>query len=135
MRIDDCTLINFSQIVDPRGKLSILENNAHIPFAIQRIFYIYDVPGDLQRGGHAHREQQQVLIAMSGSFDVVLNDGFNQKEITLNHPNQGLYIHPLVWDELKNFSSDAVCLVLASGVYDEEDYIREQKQFLELVRG
>jgi mannose-6-phosphate isomerase-like protein (cupin superfamily) len=122
-------LLSLPKIEDHRGNLSVIENDT-IPFAIKRVYYLYDVPSGAERGGHAHKEQQEVLIALSGSFDVVLNDGKNEKTVTLNKPNQGLLIGIGIWRELKNFSSGSVCLVIASDVFDEDDYIREFDEFL-----
>ena len=112
-----------------RGNLSVIEKNV-IPFKIERVYYLYDVPSDAYRGGHSHKECVELLIPVSGSFDVILKDGDNTKTVTLNKPNKGLLIVPGVWRELENFSSGAVCLVLASDVYKEEDYIRDFDLFL-----
>lgn len=125
----DYQLITLPKIEDPRGNLSVIENDV-IPFEIKRVYYLYDVPSGAERGGHAHKEQLEFLIALSGSFDVVLNDGNEQINITLNRPNVGLLIPTGVWRELQNFSSGSVCLVLASAVFEEEDYIRDFKQFV-----
>jgi dTDP-4-dehydrorhamnose 3,5-epimerase-like enzyme len=122
-------LLSLPKIEDHRGNLSVIENDT-IPFAIKRVYYLYDVPSGAERGGHAHKEQQEVLIALSGSFDVVLNDGKIEKTVTLNKPNQGLLIGTGIWRELKNFSSGSVCLVIASDVFNEDDYIREFDEFL-----
>src|SRR5437867_1607875 len=121
MAIEQCRLIEFPKIHDPRGNLTFVEGGRHVPFAIARVFYLYDVPGGSTRGGHAHREMQQVLIAMSGSFDVLLNDGRVQQRFSLNRSYLGLYVPPMIWREMENFSSAAVCLVLASTLYDESD--------------
>ena len=122
-------LVTLPKIKDPRGNLSILEKDI-LPFEFKRVYYLYDVPSGAERGGHSHKNLQQFLIAISGSFDVHLNDGFTQKTITLNKPNEGLLIHPGIWRELKNFSAGAVCLVIASNVFEEEDYIRDFKTFV-----
>ncbi|MEL6811478.1 MAG: FdtA/QdtA family cupin domain-containing protein [Bacteroidota bacterium] len=129
--IDDVQIIDIPKIVaeDGRGNLSVVEKDL-IPYEIKRVYYLYDVPSDSMRGGHAHRDLQQLLIALSGSFTVLLDDGSNKKEITLNLPNVGLLIPTGIWRELKNFSSGGVCLSLVSDVYKEEDYIREYKDFL-----
>lgn len=127
--IQDCNLLNIPKIEDPRGNLSVIENNV-IPFEIKRVYYLYDVPSGAERGGHSHREQQEFLVALSGSFDVVLNDSKQEKTVTLNKPFEGLLITNKIWRELKNFSSGAVCLVVASDVFLEEDYIREFQDFL-----
>ena len=116
---------------DERGSLVALEEWLNIPFEIKRVYYLYDVPSGAERGGHSHKEQQEFLVALSGSFDVILNDGNQQKTVTLNKPFEGLLITNGIWRELKNFSSGAVCLVIASNVFEEEDYIREFKEFLE----
>lgn len=122
-------IINIPKIEDPRGNLSVIENNV-LPFQVKRVYYLYDVPTGAERGGHSHKEQQEFLIALSGSFEVVLNDGKEKKIITLNKPFEGLLIPNGIWRELKNFSSGAVCLVLASDVFKEEDYIRDFEEFL-----
>ena len=127
--IQDCKILSIPKIEDPRGNLSVIENNV-IPFEIKRVYYLYDVPSGAERGGHSHKEQQEFLVALSGSFDVILNDGNLQKKVTLNKPFQGLLITNEIWRELKNFSSGAVCLVIASDVFSEEDYIRELDDFL-----
>lgn len=124
----DVQLIDIPKIQDRRGNLSVIEGTT-IPFVSKRVYYLYDVPSGSKRGGHAHIEQQEFLIALSGSFDVVLKDGKNTKTITLNKPNVGLLIVSGIWRELKNFSSGSVCLVLSSGEFSEEDYIREYKNF------
>lgn len=123
------SLINLPKIEDPRGNLSVIEKDV-IPFEIKRVYYLYDVPSGAERGGHAHKNLQQFLIALSGSFDVILNDGKTEKMVTLNKPNQGLLIETGIWRELKNFSSGAVCLVIASDVFDENDYIRDFEEFV-----
>jgi dTDP-4-dehydrorhamnose 3,5-epimerase-like enzyme len=130
MSINDCKLINLPIIPDRRGNLSFIEGDTHIPYDIKRVYYLYDVPGGEERGGHAHKESQEFLIAMSGSFDVILNDGFEQKKFHMNRSYYGLYISTMVWRELNNFSSGSVCLVLASTIYDESDYIRDYDEFL-----
>ena len=122
------TLINIPKIEDSRGNLAVIENDC-LPFEIKRVYYLYDVPSDSYRGGHAHKEQSAVLIALSGSFEVVLDDGKIRETIMLNKPNIGLLIPTMVWRELQNFSSGAVCLVMASAVFDENDYIREYADF------
>ena len=122
-------IIQIPKIHDPRGNLSVIENNI-IPFEIKRVYYLYDVPSGAERGGHSHKEQQEILIALSGSFDVILNDGTQEKTITLNKPFEGLLIANGIWRELKNFSSGAVCLVIASDVFEEQDYIRDFDHFL-----
>lgn len=129
--IDDTRIIEIPKIVDEqgRGKLSFIEKDI-IPFKINRVYYLYDVPSDAYRGGHAHKELKQFLIALSGSFEVLLDDGENKKRVMLNKPNKGLLIPTGIWRELDNFSSGAVCLVLASEPFDESDYIRDYQEFL-----
>lgn len=122
-------LISIPKIEEPRGNLSVIENDC-IPFEMKRVYYLYDVPSGAERGGHAHKNLKQFLIALSGSFDVVLNDGKEKQTITLNKPFEGLLINPGIWRELNNFSSGSVCLVIASAVFDEGDYIREFEEFL-----
>jgi len=128
--INDCKLINIPKIIDHRGNLAIIEKNV-LPYHFKRVYYLYDVPSEATRGGHAHKEQLEFLIAVSGSFDVVLKDGTSQKKVTLNKPSQGLLIPTNIWRELENFSSGSVCLVLASDIYLEEDYIRIFENFLQ----
>lgn len=122
-------LIKIPKIEDTRGNLSVIEKDC-VPFEIKRVYYLYDVPAGAERGGHAHKEQQEFLIALSGSFDVILNDGQSEKTVTLNKPYEGLLIREGIWRELRNFSSGSVCLVVASEVYEEEDYIRDFDFFL-----
>ena len=129
--LQNCKILSIPKIEDPRGNLSVIENNV-IPFQIKRVYYLYDVPSGAERGGHSHKEQQEFLVALSGSFDVILNDGKVEKTVTLNKPFEGLLITNGIWRELKNFSSGAVCLVIASDVFDEDDYIREFEEFLKL---
>ena len=126
--ISNCKILKIPKIEDPRGNLSVIENDV-IPFPIKRVYYLYDVPSAAERGGHSHIEQQEFLIALSGSFDVILNDGTDQKKVTLNKPFEGLLITNGIWRELKNFSSGSVCLVIASDVFKEEDYIRDFEVF------
>ena len=126
-------LIDFPIVHDPRGNLSFIEGERQIPFPIKRVYYLYDVPGGAVRGGHAHRNLQQVLIALSGSFDVVLDDGKERVKFFLNRSWHGLLIPNMVWRELENFSSGAVCLVLASEYFEESEYIRDHDQFLREV--
>jgi uncharacterized RmlC-like cupin family protein len=121
-------IIEIPKIKEPRGNLSVIEKDI-IPFEMNRVYYLYDVPSGSERGGHAHKNLKQFLIALSGSFNVILNDGKEEKVITLNKPNEGLLINPGIWRELNNFSSGSVCLVIASAVYDEADYIRDFEEF------
>lgn len=125
----DIEIIEIPKIRDLRGNIAVIENDV-IPFVTKRVYYLYDVPSDASRGGHAHIQLYQVLIPLSGSFDVILHDGKDQKKITLNKPDKGLLIKPGIWRELENFSSGAICLVLASEVYKEDDYIRDFDQFV-----
>ena len=128
--IDACELVSLPKISDPRGNLTFVEGGQHVPFQIQRVYYLYDVPGGAERGGHAHKDLHQLIIAMSGSFDVILDDGKNKKRIHLNRSYSGLYVCPMIWRELDNFSSGSVCLVLASNIYEESDYYRDYAQFM-----
>lgn len=125
-----CRMLDLPKIHDPRGNLTFIEGDRHVPFAIQRVYYLYDVPGGSDRGGHAHKTLQQFIIAMSGSFDVVLDDGKDRKRVHLSRSYNGLYVCPMIWRELDNFSSGSVCMVLASAPYDEGDYIRDYAQFM-----
>jgi dTDP-4-dehydrorhamnose 3,5-epimerase-like enzyme len=129
-KLEHCRLIDLPKISDPRGNLTFIESNQHIPFDIKRVYYTYDVPGGSDRGAHAHKQLQQLIIAMSGSFDVVLDDGFEKKRFHLNRSYFGLYVCPMMWRELDNFSSGSVCLVLASELFDPEDYYRDYDLFL-----
>ena len=131
--IDQCKLIELGKNHHANGNLTVVENGKLIPFDIKRVFYIYDVPGGEERGGHSHKKLQQVIVAISGAFDVLLDDGVNQRSVTLNRPYQGLLVAPGVWRTLHNFSSGSVCLVLASDHYCEEDYVRDYDQFLQLT--
>jgi hypothetical protein len=126
-------LLDFPVIPDHRGNLTFIEGESHIPFEIKRVFYLYDVPGGESRAGHALKDVEQVIIAMSGSFDVVLDDGLTRDTITLNRSYFGLYVPSLVWRELENFSSGSVCLVLASHPYSAEAYHRDYDEFLRAV--
>jgi hypothetical protein len=129
-KLEHCRLIDLPKISDPRGNLTFIEGNQHIPFEIKRVYYTYDVPGGSDRGAHAHKQLHQLIIAMSGSFDVVLDDGFEKKRFHLNRSYFGLYVCPMMWRELDNFSSGSVCLVLASELFDPEDYYRDYDLFL-----
>ena len=128
--IDKCEIINLPKIEDSRGNLTFVEEESQIPFAIKRVYYLYDVPAGSERGGHAHIALNQITIALAGSFDVELDDGKTRKTSSLNRPYEGLYICPGIWRELKNFSSGSVCLVLASNLYSEDDYYRDYDQFI-----
>ena len=131
----ECKIIDIPKITDVRGNLSFIESYRHIPFEIQRVFYLYDVPGGETRAGHALKTCEQFLIAVSGSFVVLIDDGVQRKEYLLNQAYEGLLIPPMYWRELKNFSSGSVCLVLASQLYDESNYIREYDDFIKATQG
>ncbi len=130
MPLSDCRIIELPKITDPRGNLTFVESGNQIPFDIRRVYYLYDVPGGSERGGHAHKELSQLIIAMSGSFDIVLDDGVGKKRFHLNRSYFGLYVCPMIWRELDNFSSGSVCMVLASNCYDEADYYRDYSEYL-----
>ena len=130
--IDDCRLLELPRIADVRGNLTFIEGNRHAPFAIERVFYLYDVPTGADRGAPAHREQHQFLICLSGSFDVALDDGKQRRVVHLNRPWHGLHIPPMIWAAEVNFDAGTVCLVLASAKYLEDDYIRDYGDFLAL---
>lgn len=132
--IDNCKLIDLPKIGEPRGNLTFVEGGRHVPFDIKRVYYLYDVPGGAERGGHAHRGLHQLIVAMSGSFDIVLDDGHRKIRYHLNRSYYGLYVCPMIWREMDNFSSGAVCLVLASNLYDESDYYRDYDEFMKDVK-
>lgn len=132
--LHQCQIVDLPKIQDPRGNLTFVESSRHIPFDIRRVYYLYDVPGGAERGGHAHKNLHQLIIAMSGSFDIHLDDGFSKKTIHLNRSYFGLYVCPMIWREIDNFSSGAVCMVLASDYYDESDYYRDYDRFLNDAR-
>jgi dTDP-4-dehydrorhamnose 3,5-epimerase-like enzyme len=134
MSVADCRIIDLPQMHDPRGNLTFVESERHIPFAIKRLFYLYDVPGGATRAGHALKTCHQFLIATSGSFDVSVNDGEKTEVRQLNRSHYGLYIPPMIWRELSNFSSNSICMVLASEFYSVDDYYREYEHFLQGVR-
>ena len=125
----DCSIVDMSKVHSESGNITVVENESNFPFEIKRIYYLYDVPSGVERGGHAHYELEQYIIAASGSFDVVLDDGINRRRISLNRPNLALHVLPGLWRELYNFSSGSISMVLASHEYDEKDYIREYSQF------
>jgi hypothetical protein len=130
----DCSIIHFPKIQNRAGNITPIQNNIEAPFAIKRVYYLYDVPGGESRGAHAHKVLEQLIIAASGSFDVTIDDGKNKKTISLNRPNYGLHLKPGMWRELSNFSSGSICLVLASLLYDESDYIRDYEDFKKLKK-
>jgi len=135
MALSDCKIIDLPKISDPRGNLTFIEGSRHIPFDIKRVYYLYDVPGGAERGAHGHRNLQQFIVAMSGSFDVILDDGFEKKLIHMNRSYYGLYVSPLMWRDITNVSSGAVLMVLASELYNEADYFRDYDQFLDAARS
>jgi len=128
--IYNCCVLELNKIHNRSGNITVIENLKHIPFEVKRVYYLYDVPGGGERGGHAHKELRQLIIAASGCFDIVLDDGKNKKVVELNRPYYGLYVLPGIWREIINFSSGAICLVLASEVYQKDDYIRGYQDFL-----
>ena len=128
----DCTIVHLDKHHHAKGNITVVENVITVPFDVRRAYYLYDVPGGESRGGHAHKELSQLIVAASGSFDVTLDDGNIKRTFTLNRPYQGLYIVPGIWRELNNFSSGSVCLVLASHPYDEHDYIRNYEEYIQL---
>jgi hypothetical protein len=133
--LSDCKFIDLPKIEDARGNLTFIEGMNHIPFDIKRVYYLYDVPGGSDRGEHAHKGLHQFMVAMSGSFDVVLDDGTEKKRFHLNRSYYGIYICPMMWRYLDNFSSGAVCMVLASAPYSETDYIRDYDEFLTAAKA
>jgi len=133
MSLKDCKLIELPRITDPRGNLTFIEGQNHIPFPIKRVYYLYDVPGGATRAGHGHRALHQLIIAMSGSFDVTLDDGRDRTTYHLDRSYNGLHVSPMIWREIENFSSGSVCTVLASEYYDEADYFRSYEDFLRAV--
>ena len=133
MSIEHCRIIDLPRHQDPRGNLSVVEGNHHVPFDIKRVYYLYDVPGGSSRAGHGHRELEQLIIAMSGSFDVIVDDGHTRYKFHLNRSYYGLYIPKMMWREVENFSSGGVCLVLASTFYDKDDYYHDYNEFKAIV--
>jgi dTDP-4-dehydrorhamnose 3,5-epimerase-like enzyme len=133
--IDNCRFIELPRINDPRGNLTFIEGGRQIPFDIKRVYYLYDVPGGSERAAHGHKALHQLMIAMSGSFDVTLDDGFKKEKFHLNRSYNGLYIPPMIWRDLDNFSSGSVCMVLASNFYEENDYFRKYDDFIKAARG
>lgn len=130
--IHNCNVVELTKIHNPAGNITIIQNGFHQPFNIKRIYYLYDVPGGSDRGGHAHKALYQLIVAASGSFDVIIDDGRNKKIIQLNRPNYGLLVIPGIWREIVNFSSGAICLVLASDKYSEDDYVRNYSDFFKM---
>ena len=135
MGLNDCHILNLPIVHDERGNLTAVESGRDIPFEFNRVYYLYDVPGGSARGGHAHRNLHQLIIAMSGSFDIILDDGGSSQSFHLNRSYHGLYVCPMIWREINNFSSGSVCMVLASDFYSEEDYIRNKLDFDQLVNS
>lgn len=133
--VNDCRVVSLPKISDPRGNLTFIEGGKHIPFEIKRLFYLYDVPTEEGRGAHAHRTLHQFLVCLSGSFDVAVDDGEFQATVHLNRPWKGLHVPPMIWAAEVNFDPGSVCLVLASDLYKEDDYIRDYDTFLCLVRA
>lgn len=133
--INQCRLIDFDKHHHANGNLSVVENGAQVPFDIKRVYYLYDVPGGEERGGHSHKQLRQFMVAISGSFDVIIDDGVQQRCITLNRPYKGLLIVPGIWRVINNFSSGSVCLVMASEHYDEDDYVRDYEEFKRLTKN
>jgi len=131
MKIEACKLIEFPKIADPRGNLTFIENERHIPFEIRRVFYLYDIPTAESRGAHAHRTLEQVVICLSGSCDILLDDGMQRRHVHLNRPWQGLYIPPMIWAAEENFDAGSVCLVLTSQYFNEADYYREYEEYVQ----
>ncbi|UOE48301.1 FdtA/QdtA family cupin domain-containing protein [Mucilaginibacter sp. SMC90] len=127
----DCSIIHLRRIHNRAGNITPVENNIHIPFAVKRVYYLYDIPGGESRAAHGHKQLEQFIVAASGSFDITIDDGINKKTVQLNRPYMGLHIKPGIWRDISNFSSGAICLVLASMLYTEEDYLREYNQFKE----
>jgi dTDP-4-dehydrorhamnose 3,5-epimerase-like enzyme len=130
MAVAGCRIIDLPRITDPRGNLTFIEQTEHVPFEIRRVYYLYDVPGGESRGGHAHKTNEAFIVSASGSFDVVVRDGADERRFFLNRPYYGLYIPAMTWRELENFSSGSVCVVLASQLYDPDDYFRDYAEFL-----
>jgi hypothetical protein len=134
-RVDECRLVNFEKVEDPKGSLSPLYGGVTVPFAIKRVFYLYDVPGGADRGAHAHRALQQLFVAASGAFAVTLDDGQSRRTVTLDRSYYGLYVPSLIWTQVTAFCTGAVCLVFASMHYDEPDYIRDYQEFVATVQS
>lgn len=133
MALDDCRLVQLPKIEERRGNLTFIEGRRHVPFEIRRVYYLYDVPGGAERGGHAHKGLHQFLVAMSGSFDVKISDGSRSTRFHLNRSFYGLYLCPMIWREIDNFSSGAVCMVLASEYFANDDYLRDYDEFARLA--
>jgi len=130
----DCSVIDVSKVHTDAGNITVVENGQNIPFEVKRVYYLYDVPSGEARGGHAHYDLEQFIVAASGSFDVIIDDGVNKKRVSLNRPNLALHVVPGLWRELDNFSSGSICMVLASHKYEEADYIRDYDEFKTLKK-
>ncbi|HET9603915.1 MAG TPA: FdtA/QdtA family cupin domain-containing protein [Gemmatimonadales bacterium] len=135
MSVEQCCWLPFPRIEDERGNLTFIEAERHVPFAIRRVYYLYEIPPGAARGGHAHKQLEQVLIAASGSFDVVLDDGRTRRRVTLDRADRGLYVPRMIWRELEHFTANSVCLVMASAYYAAEDYFRDYDEFVEQARS
>lgn len=135
MSVEKCSLIALPRYSDLRGSLTFIESEVHVPFSFERVYYLYDVPKGADRGAHGHKALHQLIIAISGSFDVKLDDGTTKKQLSLSQPDQALYVCPMIWRDLENFSAGAVCMVIASAKYDELDYFRVYDEFLEAVKN
>jgi hypothetical protein len=131
----DCIVIPLNKVHNRAGNITVIEGNNNIPFDVKRVYYLYDIPGGECRGGHAHKQLRQLIVAASGSFNVMIDDGVNKKSLTLNRPDYGLLVVPGIWRELKEFSSGAICMVLASHTYDENDYIRNYNIYIKYANG
>ena len=134
-KLSNCYLLNLPKVHNRAGNITSINNNSDIPFSVKRVYYLYDIPGGESRGGHAHKALQQIIVAASGSFNITLDDGVTKRSYHLNRPNQGLLIVPGIWREINNISSGAICLVLASDIYNEDDYIRDYKSFLNYIHN
>lgn len=133
--VDDCRILTLPKIERPQGSITPVESSRTLPFDIARVYYLYDIPAGAERGGHAHRQLEQIIVSVMASFDVVLDDGRHRRVVTLNRPFYGLYVPRLMWRELVNFSGGGICLVLASRHYETEDYIRNYDEFIEIKRA
>tara|TARA_B100000575_G_C23135522_1_gene659593 strand:- start:2945 stop:3358 length:414 start_codon:yes stop_codon:yes gene_type:complete len=134
MSINNCRIIDFPKVTSSRGSLTFIEDDLSLPFDVKRVFYIYDVPSGESRGSHAHKKLEEIIICLSGSFSIELDDGYNQIIYNLNRPWEGLHLSPLTWFSLKNFCTGSICLVLCSDKYDEDDYIRDYNDYIKLIK-
>jgi len=133
--LNDCHILELPKVSDPRGNLTFIEESVHVPFDIKRVYYLYDVPGGAERGAHGHQELRQMIVPLAGSFDIHLDDGIDKEIYHMNTPNKGLFVCPMMWRDITNFSSGAVCLVLASELYSETDYFRDYEEFLRAIQA